>query len=236
MVARLAPLALVLLTACSIPAKHAAPDLVCREQVLPTMADATVSLSGRVVDAMGMGLPGVMLRPRVGSQNLNPTMSDVDGTFFYTHDTNGVPRVEQLDATFAGYLDLRFYPPVPVAKTLENLELHMMTAADAQRYASAAGVTLDPAKGMIVVSVVDCNTSPLVGGTVSTSPRGPDVRYFVDGTPSPDATTTDDSGLALIANVNAAAVTVTGSYEGTSLRSHDVNALANAVIETALQP
>lgn len=229
--------ALALVTACSIPAKREAPDLICREQVLPTAADATVSLSGHVFDTSGaMGLPDVMLRPRVGSQTLNATLSDTDGAFFYTHDTGGVPRVEQLDATLAGYLDLRFYPPVPVAKTLENLELHMLTAADAQMYASVAGVTLDPTKGMIVVSVVDCNRSPLVGGTVSTSPRGPDVRYFAGGAPSPDAMTTDESGLVLIANASAAAVTVTGSYEGTSLRSHDVNVLANAVVQTALQP
>lgn len=230
-------LALSLAAGCSIPAKHAAPDLACRDQVLPAMADATISLSGHVVDAAGtMGLSGVMLRPRYGSQTLNATASDTDGSFFYTHDTGGVPRVEQLDATFAGYLALRFYPPVPVSKTLENLELHMLTATDAQMYASAGGITLDPAKGVIVVSVVDCNTSPLVGGTVSTSPRGPDVRYFAGGALSPDATATDDSGLAMIANVSATAVTVTGSYEGTSLRSHDVNMLANGVIETSLQP
>lgn len=228
--------ALALATGCAIPAKHFAPDLACREEILPAMADPTISLSGRVVDASGTGLAGVMLRPRYGSQTLNATASDTDGSFFYTHDTGGVPRVEQLDATLSGYLDLRFYPPAPVSKTIEDLELRMLSAADAQTYASAAGITLDPAKGMIVVGVVDCNTSPLVGGTVSTSPRGPDVRYFADGAPSPDATTTDGSGLALIANVTAASVTVTGSYEGTSLRSHDVNVLANGVIQTALQP
>ena len=227
---------LALAAGCSIPEKYAAPDLSCRDELLPAMAAPTVSLSGRVVDAAGTGLAGVMLRPRFGSQTLNATLSDTDGSFFYTHDTGGVPRIEQLDATLAGYLPLRFYPAVPVSQTLENLELHLMTAADTMAFATAANVTLDPTKGLIVVRVVDCNTSPLVGGTVSTSPRSPDVRYFVEGQVSRDATTTDESGLAIIANVNAASVTVTGSYEGTSLRSHDVTVGANAIVETALQP
>ena len=235
MVKRLAAMALV--AGCSIPAKTAEPDLLCRDQVLPMMAAATVSLGGHLLDATGAtGLPGVTLRPHVGSQTLNPTMSDTDGSFFYTHDTGGVPRTEYLDATLAGFLDLRFYPSVPVAATLENLELHMLTSSDASTYATTAGVALDPAKGVIMVRVVDCNRSPLIGGTISTSPRGPDVRYFADGAPSASAMTTDDSGLALIANVSAGAVTVTGSYEGTSLRSHDVTVSANAVVETALQP
>ena len=228
--------ALALAAGCSIPEKYPAPDLLCREEVLPAMAAPTVSLSGRVLDVAGNGLAGVNLRPRYGSQTLNPTTTDADGAFFYTHDTNGVPRTEQLDATLFDYLDHRFYPAVPVSETLENLELHMMTAADTSAFASAAGVTLDPAKGLIVVRVVDCNGSPLVGGTVSTSPRSPDVRYFVDGVPSASATTTDETGLAIIANVSAAAVTVTGSYQGTSLRSHDVTVAANGIVETALQP
>ena len=234
MVRRIA--ALVLAAGCSIPEKHAAPDLVCRDELLPAMADPTVSLSGVVVDASGAGVESVMLRPRYGSQTLNATVTDAEGAFFYTHDTGGVPRVEQVDVTHPDYLALRFYPAVPVWRTIEGLELHLMSAADATNLASAAGVTLDPAKGVIVVRVVDCNSSPLVGGTVSTSPRSPDVRYFVDGAPSASATTTDDSGLAMIANVNAASVTVTGSYEGTSMRSHDVAVIANGVIETALQP
>lgn len=224
------------LAACSIPAKVAEPDLSCRDQILPTEAAAKITVSGTVTAlADDAPLAGVMLRGRAGNINLMPVMSQPDGSFYYSYNSNNVPRVGTLDATFAGYLDTRLYPPVPVASDI-TVAVRMLTAADAAALATAGGLTLDPTKGMALVEVVDCNGSPLVGGTVSTSPRGPEVRYFADGEPSTTATATDESGRAMIANINPAATTITGSWEGTSVRGHDVVVVANAIVITSLEP
>jgi hypothetical protein len=229
-------LPLVALAACTVPAKREVPDLACRDEVLPAVADAKVLISGHVTAFDGaMPLENVTVRGHAGAANLPAVFTDADGAFSYSHDTSMVPRTELIDATLAGYLDTHFYPPVPVATSIE-VAFPLLTAADAAALATAGGVTLDPAKGAVLVEVVDCNGSPLPGGTVSTSPRGPDVRYFAGDAPSPDAMTTDDSGRALITNIVPASTTITGSYEGTSVRGHDVVVAANAFVLTSLQP
>ena len=223
-------------SACSIPAKVAEPDLACRDQILPTEAASKVTVRGTVMTLVDdMPIVGAMIRGRAGSQNLMPVMSYDGGEFYYTYDTNKVPRVGYMDTTFAGYLDTRLYPPVPVATDID-VAVKMLTAADAAALATAGGLTFDATKGTALVEVVDCNGSPLVGGTVSTSPRGPEVRYFADGEPSTTATTTDASGRAMIANINAGATTITGSWQGTSVRGHDVVVVANTIVVTSLQP
>ncbi|MBA3464206.1 MAG: hypothetical protein H0T46_29900 [Deltaproteobacteria bacterium] len=232
---KLAVLALAA-SACSIPEKDAEPDLSCRDQVLPTEAASKITVSGTVRTFVGdMPLDGVMIRGRAGNVSLMPVMSHEGGNFFYSYNSNMVPRVGYLDATVAGYLDTRLYPAVPVASDIA-VAVQMFTAADAAALVTAGGLTFDPTKGLAVVEVVDCNGSPLVGGTVSTSPRGPEVRYFAEGEPSTTATTTDASGRALIVNINPAATTITGSWEGTSVRGHDVVVIANAIVITSLEP
>lgn len=232
---KLAVLALAL-AACSIPEKRAEPDLSCRDQILPTEAASKITVSGTVrTFADDMPLDGVMIRGRAGNMALMPVMSHEGGNFFYSYNSNMVPRVGSLDATFAGYLDTRFYPAVPVASDID-VAVQMFTATDAAALVMAGGLTLDPTKGTALVEVVDCNGSPLVGGTVSTSPRGPEVRYFADGEPSTTATATDESGRAMIANINPAATTITGSWEGTSVRGHDVVVVANTIVITSLEP
>jgi hypothetical protein len=227
---------LLALAACSVPAKVAEPDLSCRDVILPTEAAGKITVNGSVTTlADDTPLDGVMLRGHAGNLNLMPVMSQPDGSFYYSYDSNKVPRVGYLDATFVGYLDTRLYPPVPVAADI-TVAVHMLTAADAVALAAAGGLTLDPTKGAALVEVVDCNGSPLVGGTVSTSPRGPEVRYFADGEPSTAATTTDESGRAMVVNINPASTTITGSWQGTSVRGHDVTVLANAIVLTSLQP
>jgi hypothetical protein len=75
----------------------------------------------------------------------------------------------------------------------------------------------------------------LAGATVSTNPAGT-LRYAAGGVPSTSATATDNSGLVFVANVAAGNVTIMGTASGHTLRQHIVNARADAITLTALQP
>src|SRR6266550_4136474 len=77
--------------------------------------------------------------------------------------------------------------------------------------------------------------TPVAGATVSSTPAGT-VRYNAGGVPSSTATSTADDGVAYIANVAAGDVTVKASASGHTLRQHVVNAHADAITLTQIQP
>ncbi len=83
--------------------------------------------------------------------------------------------------------------------------------------------------------MTNCAGTPIAGATVTSSPAG-QVRYNAGGAPSSTANATADDGVAYIANVAAGNVTIQASAGGHTLRSHIVNARANAITLTQIQP
>src|SRR2546427_413630 len=73
------------------------------------------------------------------------------------------------------------------------------------------------------------------GATVTSMPTGT-VRYNAGGAPSSSATATAADGVAYIANVAPGNVTVQATASGQTLRQHTVNARANAITLTEIQP
>jgi len=70
---------------------------------------------------------------------------------------------------------------------------------------------------------------------VSSTPAGT-VRYNAGGGPSSSATSTASDGIAYIANVTAGNVTVQANASGHTLRQHVVNARADVITLTEIQP
>jgi hypothetical protein len=78
----------------------------------------------------------------------------------------------------------------------------------------AYGVTLDPAKGQVVVFVNNCN-GKLASGATITAAGSAKVGYTVNATPNATATATDSSGVAFALNVDPGSVQVTGTVAQT---------------------
>jgi hypothetical protein len=98
-----------------------------------------------------------------------------------------------------------------------------------------AGQTQQAGKGMIGLVVADCNGVPLAGATVTSEPAGT-VVYDNGSLPSSSATSTGADGRAYIFNVTAGTVNVRASSGGMTLRAHDINARADVVTTTAIEP
>jgi hypothetical protein len=71
---------------------------------------------------------------------------------------------------------------------------------------------------------------------VSSNPPG-DVRYIANSVPSKAAVATDSTtGSALILNVPPGNTTISAFVGGMALRSHSLDGVAGAVMQTDVQP
>src|SRR5437762_8460175 len=101
--------------------------------------------------------------------------------------------------------------------------------------AATDGITPVAGDRYIGVVVRSCQGAPVAGATVTSMPAGA-VRYNAGGGPSSTATATAADGVAYIANVAPGNVTVQATASGHALRQHTVNARANAITLTEIQP
>jgi hypothetical protein len=107
---------------------------------------------------------------------------------------------------------------------------------DVQTIGNVGQVTIDTQQANFLVTVTDCNGMPLAGATISTVPAGT-VRYFAAASPSPTAVATDAmTGSALVANVAPSNTTIQATVGGMTLRSHNLDGVAGAIMQTEIQP
>lgn len=231
------------LPACSIPEKHLAsdgPPFECIGEPLPTTGKSPVVITGTIDDpTAGTPVAGAVVQGfQVGTPTaLFMTTTDSAGTFSASQGTGNVPRSLYLQVAPNGYRPTQFYPAVPVAEDIA-VAIQLFSPEEIAQIARVASFTVMPGTALFVVSVIDCNGAPVGGAKVSTVPAMGEVRYF-DAmlTPSPTATATDArSGSAFIANVPPGNVTVSATVSDMTLRSHSVDAVADTVIETEIQP
>jgi hypothetical protein len=226
---------------CSIPEKQLAatgPPYACLGQPLPTTADPKVTIGALIHNPFtgdmvaGAAVEGFLVGT---TASIFSTQTNGDGQFAQDQGTAGVPRDAYLKISSNGYLTTYYYPPVPIAQDLQT-QIALLKPADVMTIGNVAGVTVDPTKASFLISVIDCNGKPVAGATVSTVPAGT-VRYFINFTPSATAVATDEStGAALVANVPVSNTTVSATVGGMTLRSHNFDSVAGAIMETDIQP
>jgi len=237
---RLLPVAAlaVALAACGSDSSGPTPGFECLGQPLPTTAPATISVSGRITQNFisQTALRGAYIFAfRTGATDtLAADTSDTPGNYEVSFATGGTPVNGYLRVTDSTHLTTYAYPAVPLART-DTQNVFMATANEFSFLAAAAGITPVAGDGFIGVVVRNCAGDPVANATVSSSPAG-EVRYNAGGAPSSSATVTGSDGVAYIANVAAGNVTVQATASGHTLRQHVVNARANAITLTEIQP
>lgn len=233
------------LGACSYPQKEltdgAGAPFGCLNAPTPTKADNPSVMSGMVVDAM----PGTPLaNAAVAGQFVGGTTSiftahtNAMGRFSQSQNTGGVP----LDLFFAisanGYITTYYYPPYMLTHDIDYSVLgptQLFTMDARNNLQAASQLTFDPTKGQMIVTVNDCNGRPVPGATISTSPAGT-IRYFAGVVPSTTATATDQLAVVLVANLPPGNVALSATVNGMNLKSHNVQIVADAIVQTAIQP
>ena len=237
---RILPFALTAaaLAACGSDSNGPTPGFECLGQALPTTAPALIAVSGQV--RQNAILPNALRGAYVfafrtgDTTTLAADTSDTPGAYSLSITTGATPVNGYIRATDSAHITTYAYPAVPLAaNATENIL--MVTTTEFSFLAAAAGITPVAGDGFIGLVVTNCAGAPLAGATVSSNPAG-QVRYNAIGAPSSTATSTASDGVAYIANVAAGNVTVQATASGHTLRQHVVNARANAITLTQIQP
>jgi hypothetical protein len=210
----------------------------CLGQPLPTTAGDPLVVSGivRSNPITPAALAGAqVVGYRTGNATkLDSTSSDATGNYTLTLATGGQPLDGYVRVFKSGYLDTYGYPPAPLVAGATQSAL-LITTSDLAALGMLAGVTQTAGKGLIAIVVSDCHGTPLSGATVSSNPAGT-LRYNSGGFPSSTASATSADGVAYILNVTAGDVVVSATAATHVLRSHTVNARADAVTLTGVTP
>ena len=237
---RLLPVALfaAALAACSSDSSGPAAGFECLGQALPTTAPATISVSGRITQNFlsPTALRGAYIFAfRTGATDtLAADTSDTPGNYDVSFATGGTPVNGYIRVTDSTHITTYAYPAVPLA-TSDTQNVFMATPSEFSFLASAAGIAPVAGDGFIGLVVTNCAGAPLAGATVTSTPAGA-VLYNAAGVPSSSAKSTAADGVAYIANLPAGNVTLQATASGHALRQHVVNAHADAITLTQMQP
>lgn len=237
---RILPLALsaVALAACGGDSSGPAAGFECLGRALPTIAPALITVTGQVKKNVLSPTPlrGAYLFafPIGGTDTLAADTSDTPGFYGLSIVTGGTPVNGYVRATDSAHITTYAYPAVPLAGDATENVL-MITTAEFTILAGAAGITPVAGDGFIGLVVKNCAGTPIAGATVTSTPAGT-VIYNEAGFPNPATTSTSVDGVAYIANVAAGNVTVKATASGHTLRQHIVNARADAITLTEIQP
>jgi len=215
-----------------------APGFECLGAPIPTTAPATIVVSGQIrANALSPNALGgaIITAFRVGvTDSIAVATSNTPGFYSLSITTGGTPVNGYLRVTHSGQVDTYAYPSRPLFADLATNVL-MPTSNELAFLGAAVGVTQAAGNGFIGVIVKDCDGATIAGATVFTTPPGT-VRYNSGSTPSGSATSTSSDGVAYLFNVPAGNVIVQSNAGGNVLRSHTVNARADVVTLTEIQP
>jgi hypothetical protein len=210
----------------------------CLGAPIPTTAPATIAVTGQIrANALSpTALGGAIVTAfRTGDPTpLTTDTSNTPGFYSLSVSSGGTPVNGYLRVTHSGQVDTYAYPSRPLFADLATNVL-MPTSSELAFVGTAVGVTQAAGNGFIGVIVKDCDGATIAGATVWTTPPGT-VRYNSGSTPSASATSTSSDGVAYLFNVPAGNAIVQSNAGGNVLRQHAVNARADVVTLTEIQP
>lgn len=234
-------LVLCALAACSYPEKVLidAPGAPfgCINTPLPATADNPVTIGGTTTEpftltpiantAVSAQLPGIQTPIFVAH-------SDATGAFHQRQATGGQPLDAYFVATSNGYATTYYYPSRPITHDIDY-PIVLLTSSDAATLSGAFQITFDPGKAQALMTINDCNGTPVAGAVVTTTPAGT-VRYFNGVQPSATATSTDNQGVVMVANLPPGNVIINATVGGMSFKALNVQSVAGTFIQTKIQP
>jgi len=113
-----------------------------------------------------------------------------------------------------------------------------LTAADATGLYAAAGTAMDPSRGIVGVTLFDCDRSPAPGVTVMISSDDPDIRVLYGNNFSATAGASDMTGSAFLVGVPTGtwSVTATPVATGKVASTQTVSVEASTFTEVLMFP
>jgi hypothetical protein len=160
-----------------------------------------------------------------------------------TSTDDGGIAFAQVPAGFDGYYEVRAtdFPPSILKRSpqiaSESIMQGLANSSLIALGASFAQVDVDSGLAFVVVTAADCQTNPAPGVTFQVAPLGEKEKlvYLENSLPSPSATETDFTGSAIVYNVPAGTVSLTGTIAATGAPLPTVSAIARDGWATFIQ-
>ncbi len=235
-------LALMVVAACGSSPSKANVDSSPGGNIDTMPVAMSITITGTAT-AHGLGAPtpvsGALITAYQASDDsmVTSAMTQSDGTYTLTVQTNGVPLDGYLKATFTNYVDTYLYPPAPLAANFAGASVDMATKSNFDLLSTLAQGNEMTGKGLIAVEVEDATGAFVAGVTVSSSPASTAYRY--DGNnalPSSTASSTATDGVAYMFNAPVGAITVSATKTGSTFTTHGLKAWADSLTTTLITP
>lgn len=204
----------------------------------PNTADNPIVFSGTVAQSTTlMPVTNAAVVGQLGATQAFTTTTDATGKFSKSLNSGNAPLAFNLQVSANGFKNTYYFPAYVVTHDAKY-DVELFSQSDANMLAAAAQITYDAGKGIILMTINDCNGTPLQGATIDTTllPANAVVHYFDRVTPSLTATSTDMYGVAMVSNLNPGSVQLGAKANGMNLKTHSVQIFADAFIQTQIQP
>lgn len=214
-------------------------DFSCFGDTPPTSAADPLAVSGTLADLDTLApIAGAAAEARLvaDSSLLDEDTTAADGSFALSLATGGSPVDAFLAFAAGGYPTTRYFVSDPLAADATALAARAISASQLGLIYFFANVAQLPGTGTAVVVVVDCAGTPIEGASVALTPAPTALRYLAGSLPSPSATATDASGVALGLSAPAGGCEVAASYGGRPLETHAFQVFAGGVSATPIHP
>jgi hypothetical protein len=201
---------------------------------------ARLTISGLAIEQIqGATAPvsGVAIAAFAVSDDHTPVATattDAIGNYTLTIDTHGAAFDGYLRATKGGAVDTYVYPPAPLVANDPNTTVSLIATSDFSGLVQAEGAS--SGTGVILAVVVDASGNPVRGATASTTPRS-DIVAYMDGNGLPFGNAgTNTDGRAFLFDVPSGSVSVSAAKAGMTFASHALQARADKLTTTLVQP
>lgn len=214
-------------------------DFSCFGDTPPTSAVDPLAVTGTLADLNTLApIAGAAAEARLAADSslLDAETTAADGGFALSLPTGGTPLDAFLAFAASGYPNTRYFGSDPLAADVTGFAAQAISTSQLGLIYFLANVAQLPGTGTAVVVVADCAGTPIAGATVALTPPPTALRYLAGSLPSPSATATDASGVALGLSAPAGGCTVAAGYGGRALEAHVFQVFAGGVSGTPIHP
>jgi hypothetical protein len=205
---------------------HATPDA---DMGIDSLYAPSLKVRGSVTLLDGTAVEGAQIMMRHSGNSLTgiETVTDAQGAYTLMLQAGfaitGFVSVEK-----AGYLQSNVWPGMPLTADFAVPQIVLYTQAEALQLYTAAQVTRNPARALVIARVSD-GPSAIDGATVASSPVAAAYRYTDGrGTPAVSASATSHDGTAYVFDT-AEDIRLSAAKSGMTFTSPDVWAPADSI-------
>jgi hypothetical protein len=200
--------------ACVVPARASEQDFACKAPSSSGLPTVNYSFAIQLATSAGAGAARPF-RVQACQQLDVDCQTPVAGPF---EVAAGTPYAFPLPQGFSGFFQIigegvlpaLYFVPRPVVADTTGWSPTVISKEVLAQLAAAAGTSLDPASGMVIASIRDCDGTPIEGATVTASEKQVLRYYIVNNLPVLSATETSAQGAVGFASVPASTIALNG--------------------------